>query len=177
MTNARTLKVSALLFLMFVVLGVALWIGRPAAQHRMSHIESVGTEPPASAYSESAKGPVASPDLPAAPGTSVATGPASSPTPEASLDESSLLTQLRSLVDVDPVRAHELAKRGLTLFPSSSSAPEIAALAVKSLARQGKRSEARGEAETMVNQYPDSPWAREVERHTGAHPHRDQTAP
>jgi SRSO17 transposase len=31
--------------------------------------------------------------------------------------------------------------------------------------------------ERLVNQYPESPWAREVEQHTAAHPHRDQTAP
>jgi hypothetical protein len=99
------------------------------------------------------------------------------PLADASIDEASLMAQLRSLVDVDPARAYDLAKQGARLFPNSADAPEMAALAVKSLARQGKRSEARGEAERMVNQFPDSPWAREVEQHTGAHPHRDQTAP
>jgi hypothetical protein len=33
--------------------------------------------------------------------------------------------------------------------------------------------EARGEAEKMVNAYPDSAWVREVERFTGAHRHRN----
>ena len=180
MTNARPLWVSALFVVTLVVLAVALRMARPAAEHRVSPVE---TEPQATAYAGSANEPVApmdspaAPGIPAPPGTSVAAVPASSPSPDAALDESSLLAQLRSLVDVDPARAYELARRGLTLFPNSSSAPEMAALAVKSLARQGKRSEARGEAETMVNQYPDSPWAREVERHTGAHPHRNQTAP
>jgi hypothetical protein len=41
---------------------------------------------------------------------------------------------------------------------------------VKSLARQGHLSEARGAAEAMVNKYAGTPWALEVERHTGAHP-------
>jgi hypothetical protein len=165
------------------VLGVTLWVARPIAQHRTSTHESVATEPPESPTAQAAQDPVAAANPPpaadpvAAPVPSVARESARAPGPDASLDEESLLTQLRSLVDVDPARAYELAKRGLSLFPSSSSAPEMAALAVKSLARQGKRSEARGEAETMVNRYPDSPWAREVERHTGAHPHRNQTAP
>ncbi|MGA2450309.1 MAG: hypothetical protein ABTD50_16670 [Polyangiaceae bacterium] len=176
MTRARSLQVSALLIAGLLALAVALWVGRPAAERRIAPTESGGAELPASPYANYAKEPVAPPDPPVA-GTGVAAGPSSSPSPDASLDESSLMTQLRILVDVDPVRAYDLAKRGLALFPSSSNAPEIAALAVKSLARQGKRSEARGEAETMVNQYPGSPWAREVERHTGAHPHRDQTAP
>jgi hypothetical protein len=115
---------------------------------------------------------------PSTPGASpaVATGPIAA-IADASFDEDSLMAQLRALVDVDPARAYDLAKQGARLFPNSADAPEMAALAVKSLARQGKRSEARGEAETMVNRYPDSPWAREVEQHTGAHPHRDQTAP
>ncbi|MES1208158.1 MAG: hypothetical protein ABUS79_19660 [Pseudomonadota bacterium] len=33
--------------------------------------------------------------------------------------------------------------------------------------------EARGEAERMVNDLPDSAWVREVERFTGAHRHRN----
>lgn len=109
--------------------------------------------------------------------TASASPPPPEPAVEPSLDEATLLAELRPLVDVAPARAYELAKQGLKQFPNSPNAPEMAALAVKSLARQGKRSEARGEAETMVNQYPDSPWARDVERHTGAHPHRDQRAP
>ena len=118
----------------------------------------------------------ASPGMaPAAP-TAVATEPVV-PLADASVDEASLMVQLRGLVDVDPARAYGLAKQGTRLFPNSADAPEMAALAIKSLARQGKRSEARGEAETMVDRYPDSPWAREVEQHTGAHPHRDQRAP
>jgi hypothetical protein len=53
----------------------------------------------------------------------------------------------------------------------------MAAMVVKSLARQGKASEARAEAEVMVNKYAGSQWALEVERHTGAHPTRNQVPP
>ena len=34
-------------------------------------------------------------------------------------------------------------------------------------------SEARGEAEYMVNHFPDSSWVREIEGFTGAHRHRN----
>jgi hypothetical protein len=93
------------------------------------------------------------------------------------LDDTSLMARLRAVQDSDPALAYDLAKEGLRRFPGSADSPERAALAVKALSRQGKRSEARGEAEVMVNQYPNSPWAREVEIHTGAHPHRNQTSP
>jgi hypothetical protein len=93
------------------------------------------------------------------------------------LDDASLMARLRQVQDSDPVLAYQLAKEGQRRFPQSADAPERAALAVKALARQGKRSEARGEAEVMVSTYPNSPWAREVEMHTGAHPHRNQTSP
>ena len=73
--------------------------------------------------------------------------------------------------------SYELAREGERRFPDSPNAPEFAAMAVKSLARQGKLSEARAEAEVMVNKYAGTHWAREVERHTGAHPTRNQVPP
>jgi len=65
-----------------------------------------------------------------------------------------------------------LARDGNARFPNSPDAAERAALAIKSLALSSRLSEARGEAEFMVNHYPPSRWTEEVERHTGAHPHR-----
>jgi hypothetical protein len=41
------------------------------------------------------------------------------------------------------------------------------------LADNEQRSEARGEAETMVNHCRDYDWVREMERFTGAHRHRN----
>jgi TolA-binding protein len=94
------------------------------------------------------------------------------------LDESELMERLRKAQDTDDyMLSYELAREGQRRFPDSSNAPEIAAMVVKSLARQGKISEARAEAETMVNKYAGTSWAREVERHTGAHPHRNQVPP
>jgi hypothetical protein len=94
------------------------------------------------------------------------------------LTEPELLEKLRKAQDTDDyMLSYELAREGQRRFPDSPDAPEIAAMVVKSLARQGKISEARAEAETMVNKYAGTHWAREVERHTGAHPTRNQVPP
>jgi hypothetical protein len=93
------------------------------------------------------------------------------------VDEGSLMTQLRSVEDSDSALALELAREGNRLFPESPAAAERAAVIVKSLAREGKLSEARGEAEVMVNHYAGTSWAALVEQHTGAHPHTDRYAP
>ncbi len=94
------------------------------------------------------------------------------------LDESELMEKLRKAQDTDDyVLSYDLGREGLRRFPDSPDAPEMAAMVVKSLARQGKLSEARAEAETMVNKYAGTHWAREVERHTGAHPTRNQVPP
>jgi hypothetical protein len=99
------------------------------------------------------------------------------PKPKA-LSEPELMDRLRKAQDTDEYQlSYDLAREGLRRFPDSPEAPEMAAMVVKSLARQGKASEARAEAEEMVNKYPGTQWAREVERHTGAHPHVNQVPP
>jgi hypothetical protein len=95
---------------------------------------------------------------------------ATEPTP--TTDEASLMTRVRAVQDADPELALVLARDGNTRFPDSADAPERAEIIVMALAHLGKPSEARQEAEAMVNKYPGTPWALEVERHTGAHPHR-----
>lgn len=93
------------------------------------------------------------------------------------VDEGSLMSKLRSVEDSDSVLALELAREGNRLFPESPAAAERAEIIVKSLAREGKLSEARGEAEEMVNRYAGTSWAALVEQHTGAHPHTDRRVP
>jgi len=85
----------------------------------------------------------------------------------------SLAAKMHSLEDLDPERALEIAQRGQALWPTGPRAPEFAATQVKCLFRLGRPSEGRGAAEAMVNKYPTSQWALEVERQTGAHPHVD----
>jgi hypothetical protein len=94
------------------------------------------------------------------------------------LSEPDLMDRLRRAQDTDEYQlSYDLAREGLRRFADSPDAPEMAAMVVKSLARQGKASEARAEAEEMVNKYAGTTWAREVERHTGAHPHVNQVPP
>jgi hypothetical protein len=87
--------------------------------------------------------------------------------------EDSLAAAMHALEDSAPERALELARRGRALWPAGPRAPEFAATEVKSLYRLGMPSEGRGAAEAMVNKYPTSPWALEVEKQTGAHPYVD----
>ena len=69
--------------------------------------------------------------------------------------------------------AIRLAREGNRRFPNSALAPERHSILIHALADNEQRTEARGEAELMVNHYPDSDWVREIERFTGAHRHRN----
>lgn len=104
------------------------------------------------------------------PAVSVAAPAAPSDRPVA-LDEAQLMDDLRhARTSVSAIR---LAREGNRLFPDSDFAPERASILIHALADNEQRSEARGEAEYMVNHYPDSEWVREIERFTGAHRHRN----
>jgi hypothetical protein len=92
---------------------------------------------------------------------------------EAPLDEPALMTHLRSIKNAYPAAAVALAREGNLRFPDSPDAAERSSILIHALAVQGLASEARGEAEDMVNRYPDSSWVREVELFTGAHRHRN----
>ena len=83
------------------------------------------------------------------------------------------MARLRSTAESDPELAVRYALEGNARFGDSADGPERASILIHSLARLGRASEARGEAEDMVNHYPDSPWVREIERFTGAHRHRN----
>jgi hypothetical protein len=98
---------------------------------------------------------------------------APAPPVTAGFDEPALMDRLRNLEETDPERAVDLAREGNGRFPDSPDAPERTSLLIHALARLGRASEARAEAETMVNEYDDSRWVREVERFTGAHRHRN----
>jgi len=153
--------------LVVVAAGTAIaWRARSAARPP----ETVGTAPAATP-------PAAAPPEPPEP-------PAPSPTPpqhetEAAakaakpLDEQQLMARLRQAAKRDPALALTLAREGNRRFPSSPGAPERSSVAIHALADLGRGMEARGEAEKMVNDYPDSEWVREVERFTGAHRHRN----
>jgi hypothetical protein len=82
------------------------------------------------------------------------------------------MAELRSRGDRDLEVTIERAREGNERFPDSPDAAERSSLLVHALASAGRAAEARGEAEDMVNRYPDSNWVREIERFTGAHRHR-----
>ena len=83
------------------------------------------------------------------------------------------MEQLRNIKDTDAARAVELAREGNRRFRDSANAPERSSILIHALASLGRSSEARGEAEMMVNHSPDSDWVREIEGFTGAHRHRN----
>ena len=101
-----------------------------------------------------------------------ATAPQSAAAP-APLGEAHLMVQLRSIKESNPAAAIDLARDGNRRFADSADAPERTSILIHALSSQGASSEARGEAEQMVNHYPDSDWVREIERFTGAHRHRN----
>jgi hypothetical protein len=90
-----------------------------------------------------------------------------------SLEEAQLMARLRQLAEHDPQRAVAVAREGNRRFPDSPQAPERTSILIHALAEEGESMKARGEAEEMVNHYPDSDWVREIERFTGAHRHRN----
>src|SRR3954462_8914457 len=90
-----------------------------------------------------------------------------------SLEEAQLMARLRHLAEHDSARAVALAREGNRRFPDSPDAPERTSILIHALAEEGEAMKARGEAEKMVNHYPDSEWVREIERFTGAHRHRN----
>ena len=83
------------------------------------------------------------------------------------------MERLRGLREQDHRAAIALARDGNRRFPDSPDAPERTAILIHLLAAEGQASEARGEAEAMVNHYPDSSWVKEIEQFTGAHRHRN----
>ena len=90
-----------------------------------------------------------------------------------SLEEAQLMARLRQLAEHDPQGAVAVARDGNRRFPDSPYAPERTSILIHALADEGESMKARGEAEEMVNHYPDSDWVREIERFTGAHRHRN----
>jgi hypothetical protein len=91
----------------------------------------------------------------------------------ASFEDKVLMARLRQTAERDPAWAIALAREDNQRFPDSPDAPERASILIHALAEQGQAMQARGEAEEVVNRYPDSQWVREIERFTGAHRHRN----
>jgi hypothetical protein len=65
------------------------------------------------------------------------------------------------------------ARQSASPLSGGAGAAERESLLIRALAAGGDSSAARGRAEQVVNEYPDSEWVREIERFTGAHRHRN----
>jgi hypothetical protein len=91
----------------------------------------------------------------------------------ARMSEAVLMVRLREIAKTDSAQAIELARAGNKQFPDSADAPERTSILIHALVTQNQLSEARGEAEYMVNHFPDSSWVRDIEGFTGAHRHRN----
>lgn len=160
-----------ILGLLVGLVAIALAIGLMSQRHGTVEQRGADSDLLDSAPSQAPPPPAAQRNVAPQPGKPMASvAPLASKTP---LDEASLMQQLRALKDSDAERAIALAREGNQRFPDSPAAPERASILIRALASLGRSSEARGEAEDMVNRYPDSNWVREVERFTGAHRHRN----
>ena len=171
MRRTAILEGAAMALVVLIGIGAA-WVrraGDSAASRPRAVVDAPPSPPPA------ATPPPLPAVLPAPEPSTRGAARAASPGPTAPppLDESTLMVRLRSVKDGDPAAAVDLAREGNRRFPDSPDAPERSSIAVHALAGQGRASEARGEAEDMVNRYPDSAWVREVELFTGAHRHRN----
>jgi hypothetical protein len=160
------------LLALFLVLGLAVfyfWFVSPLLSTKTPRQETSEAESNEPALEASAA------PLPAEPSAPVVTTRATAlpSVTAAPLSESQLMTQLRQVKDANPAGAIALAREGNRRFPDSADAPERASIVIHSLAQLERASEARGEAEDMVNHYPDSNWVREIEQFTGAHRHRN----
>ena len=91
----------------------------------------------------------------------------------ARMNEAVLMAHLREIAKTDSAQAVEIARAGNKRYPDSADAPERTSILIHALVTQDKLSEARAEAEYMVNHYPDSKWVRDIEGFTGAHRHRN----
>jgi hypothetical protein len=151
----------------------------PAAPAASGAAPSGASAPPPSSASPSplpsSPAPTPAPPTPGgSPGPPSSSGaPAAGAAPAGPLDEARLMERLRAIKDQDPAAAVTLAREGNRRFPDSPAAPERTSILVHALVAAGDPSAARGEAEEMVNHYPDSSWVREVEQFTGAHRHRN----
>lgn len=80
------------------------------------------------------------------------------------------MMKLRSLAGQDPQQIIRLAREANARDPDGPNAPERAWMIVKSLTDQQRFSEAKDEAQTMVNRYPGTSWALDAQRHLLSNP-------
>jgi hypothetical protein len=160
-----------------LAVAIAIWHAR-SEEEQQAEKEAAArmqTAPP----SAPAQPPAPAPPPPG-PTAAAQNAPPPAPTPSVSaeaavarMNEAVLMARLRELAATDSAQAIELARAGNKKFPDSPDAPERESILIHALVTQNQLSDARAEAEYMVNHYPDSTWVRQIEGFTGAHRHRN----
>jgi len=98
----------------------------------------------------------------------------SAPAKQAAVErEASTMKRLHELGESDPGTALGLALADNLQFPGSPNAPERAWIICRSLVELQRFPEAVAEARVVVEQYPNTPWALDVERHLLVNPMSD----
>ena len=87
--------------------------------------------------------------------------------------EATIMQRLHAIGEADPAAALGLALEGNARFPASRDAPERGWIICRSLVDLRRFSEAVAEARVVVDRYPDTPWALDVERHLLVNPMSD----
>jgi hypothetical protein len=139
----------------------ARWGVSPHETVRPARVPSWPALPPG------ASPPAAPPRAPAPPDRGAARAPGAA---LSSSDEATLMERLRSLAGSDPQQILRLAREANARDPDSPDAAERAWMVVKSLVDLQRFSEAKDEAQTMVNRYPGTSWALDVQRHLLSNP-------
>src|SRR6478735_1029005 len=87
--------------------------------------------------------------------------------------EATIMQRLHAIGEADPAAALALAFEGNARFPASADAPERGWIICRSLVELRRFPEAVAEARLVVDRYPDTPWALDVERHLLVNPMSD----
>jgi hypothetical protein len=87
--------------------------------------------------------------------------------------EVSTMKRLHELAESDPATALGLAVSANVQFPGSADAPERGWLICRCLVNLGRFPEAVAAARVLREQYPDTPWALDAERHLLVNPMSD----
>ncbi len=94
----------------------------------------------------------------------------SMPSNAAPPDEQLIMSALRQLGDSAPAYSLQLAREGNRRFPNSPDAAEREWYVCKSLVNLENFYDARAEARVMVQTFPGTEWATDVERHLLVNP-------
>ena len=174
--RAKFRLIAAVLGAVVLAIGLAVWHDRSEPETPVSAPVPETPTPPTSAVAPESPRP-ARPEAPAAAAPNgipdAAPPSARVEATVARMNEAVLMAHLREVARTDSALTIEIARAGNKKFPDSPDAPERYSILIHALTTQNQISEARGEAEYMVNHFPDSSWVRGIEGFTGAHRHRN----